>query len=73
MFLFRFAAFGIYSNKALAFSEQLGLEPEMINDLKKFCSFFVTLYIPHFLSSSIGADASINDLSFYKHLFAYRF
>ena len=68
----RFAAFGIYSNKALAFSEQLDLDPDMVSDLKRFCSFFVTLYIPHFLSSSIGADAAINDLTFYKQLFDYR-
>ena len=68
----RFAAFGIYANKALAFSQQLELEQDMIAKLKSFCSLFVTVYIPHFLSSSIGVDASINDLTFYKNLFAYR-
>ena len=68
----RFVAFDIYANKTLAFSQQLELEQEMIAKLKSFCSFFVTVYIPHFLSSSIGVDASINDLTFYKNLLAYR-
>ena len=68
----RFMAYCIYSNKALAFSEQLEYDEEVVADLIKFCSFTCTLFIPQFLSSSIGADAAINDLTFYKHLFNYK-
>ena len=68
----RFAAFGIYSNKALAFSKQLELDEETVSSLLRFSSFFTTLYIPHFLRSSIGCDAAVNDLAFYKHLFHYK-
>ena len=38
----------------------------------RFCSFFVTLYTPHFLKRSIGSDAAVIDLDFYHQLFEYR-
>ena len=59
-----FMAYAIYSNKALAFREQLELDDETVADLKRFCSFMCTLYISQFLSSSIGADAPVNNLTF---------
>ena len=37
--LLRFVAFGIYSNKP----ELLGLEPDLVYELQRFCSFFVTV------------------------------
>ena len=68
----RFMAFGIYSLKAFAFSKQLELDDETVEGLVQFCTFTVTLYIPHFLSSSIGCDSAVNDLQFFKKLYNYR-
>ena len=68
----RFMAFGIYSLKALAFSKQLELEDDTVEGLQQFCSFITTIYIPHFLSSSVGRDSAVNDLHMYKTLFSYR-
>ena len=53
----RFMAYGIYSLKALAFCDQLELDDDTITGLKQFCTFTTTIYIPHFLSSSIGCRA----------------
>ena len=68
----RFCAFGIYSLKALAFSRQLNLDFETVKALKQFCSFIAVVYVPHFLASSIGSDAVVNDLQLFKKLFEYR-
>ena len=68
----RFCAFGIYSLKALAFSRQLNLDAETVKLLKQFCSFIAVVYVPHFLASSIGSDAAVNDLQLFKKLFEYR-
>ena len=68
----RFMAFGIYSLKAFAFSRQLKLDHDTEKALKQFCSFIAVIYIPHFLASSIGSDASVNDLELFKKLFEYR-
>ena len=68
----RFCAFGIYSLKALAFSKQLDLDDETVEALKKFCRFTSTIYIPHFLASSIGCDSPVNDLQLYKKLYDYK-
>ena len=68
----RFCAFGIYSLKALAFSQQLDLDDETVEALRRFCTFTTTIYIPHFLSSSIGCDAPVNDVSLFKKLYAFR-
>ena len=68
----RFMAFGIYSFKALAFSNQLDLDEETVDGLKQFCAFTSTIYVPYFLASSMGSDAAINDLLMYKKLFAFR-
>ena len=40
--------------------------------LKRFNQFQCTIYIPHFLASSIGADAPFNDISLYRKLESYR-
>ena len=68
----RFMAFGIYSLKALAFSQQLDLEEETVEGLKQFFTFLMTIYVLHFLASSIGSSAAVNDLILYKKLFNYR-
>ena len=68
----RFCAFGIYSLKALAFASQLDLDSETIQALRQFCRFTTTIYIPHFLASSIGCDSTVNDLQLYQKLFAYK-
>ena len=68
----RFCAFGIYSLKALAFSKQLNLDDETVDALKRFCRFTSTIYIPHFLASSIGSDSPVNDLNLYKKLFVFK-
>ena len=68
----RFCAFGIYGLKALAFSSQLDLDDETIQLLSRFCAFLTIIYIPHFLSSSIGCDAPINDMKLFAQLFAMR-
>ena len=68
----RFCAFGIYSLKALAFASQLDLDSETMQALRQFCRFTTTIYIPHFLASSIGCDSTVNDLQLYQKLFAYK-
>ena len=68
----RFFSFGIYSLKALAFSQQLELYGESIVALTRFCRFTTIIYILHFLASSVGCDSTVNDLTLYKKLFAYR-
>ena len=68
----RFFAFGIYGMKALAFSSQLNLDEETVELLTRFCTFLALIYIPHFLSCSIGCDATVNDLTLYKKLFEFR-
>ena len=68
----RFCAFGIYGLKALAFSSQLDLDDETIELLIRFCTFLTIIYIPHFLTSSIGCDAPVNDLRLFEQLFRFR-
>ena len=68
----RFCAFGIYSLKALAFSEQLQVDDETLEGLVQFCKFTTTIYIPHFLASSIGCNSAIDDFLLFKKLFNYR-
>ena len=64
----RFCAFGLYINKALAFSEQLGLEADVIVLLIRVATFITTLYVPYFISASMGCDAPYNDLEMFKKL-----
>ena len=64
----RFMAFGIYSLKALAFARQLNVDEETVECLKQFCAFLTTIYIPHFLASSVGVDAAVNDLNLHHKL-----
>ena len=68
----RFCAFGIYSFKALAFAKQFDWDDDTIAGLRQFCAFTAIIYIPYFLSSSIGCDATVNDLDLYKKLYAYK-
>lgn len=41
-------------------------------NLQRFTLFLVTIYIPHFLMSSIGSDAAVNDLTLHKKLQKFR-
>ena len=41
---------------------------ETKENLQCFTLFQVTIYIPHFLMSSIGSDAAFNDLNLHKKL-----
>ena len=38
-------------------------------NLERVCIFFCTLYVPYFVSGSIGSDAPKNDLDFLKNLY----
>ena len=40
--------------------------------LTKFCRFTTIIYIPHFLAVSEGCDFTVNVITLYKQLFAYR-
>ena len=64
----RFCNFGIYICKALAFSDELGLLEEDVKNLTRVVKFLCTLYIPFFVSGSIGSDAPVNDLELFKKL-----
>ena len=68
----RFMAFGIYANKMFCFLEQLDLSKDAQAALKRFVTFSVLVYIPHFLKSSIGVDSPVDDLDVYKKLFKFR-
>ena len=57
---------------AVLIFDQLGLDKETIAALKKVCLFALVIYIPYFLSGSVGSDATVNDLQLYKKLFDYR-
>ena len=67
----RFCAFGIYINKALAFSEQLGFDREVVQALIRVATFITTLYVPYYISASSGCDAPVNDLEMFKKLKIY--
>ena len=45
---------------------------ETKENLQCFTLFQVTIYIPHFLMSSIGSDAAVNDLTLHKKLQKFR-
>ena len=64
----RFCSFGIYINKAVAFAEQLELDADTLLYLTRVAIFITTLYVPFFISSSIGCDAPVNDLDMFKKL-----
>ena len=64
----RFMAWSLCSMKAFAFSSEMDCSKEIIKKLQCFTLFHVTIYIPQFLTSSIGSDAAINDLSLHKKL-----
>ena len=67
----RFCAFGIYINKALAFSDQLEFDKETAVALTRVAKFITTLYVPYYISASSGCDAPVNDLEMIKRLHKY--
>ena len=64
----RFMAFGIYIMKAVAFSDQLELEQDVMESLVRVATFISTLYVPYFITASIGCDAPANDLEMFRKL-----
>ena len=64
----KICAFGIYINKALAFSEQLDYETVTVKPLTRVATFITTLYVPYYMSASIGCDSPVNDLDMFKKL-----
>ena len=67
----RFCAVGIYINKALAFSAQLDFDRKFVKALTRVATFITTIYVPYFISASIGCDAPVNDLQLFKNLKLY--
>ena len=67
----RFCSFGIYINKALAFSDQLDFDRKFVKALIRVATFITTIYVPYFISASIGCDAPVNDLQMFKNLKLY--
>ena len=64
----RFMAFCIFCLKMLLLIQQLGLDEWTREGLVRLGVFFAIVYVPHFLKSSVGADAAVNDLYLYKQL-----
>ena len=64
----RFMAWSLCSLKAFAFSSNMDFSEETKENLRRITLFQITIYIPHFLMSSIGSDAAFNDLSLHKKL-----
>ena len=50
----------------------MNFSEETKENLRRFTLFQVTIYIPHFLMSSIGSDAAVNDLTLHKKLQKFR-
>ena len=68
----RFMAWSLCSMKALAFANDLNFSEETKEKLWRFALFQVGIYIPHFLMSSCGSDAAVNDLALHKRLQKFR-
>ena len=64
----RFMSWSLCSVKAFAFSSRMEFSNETKENLQCFTLFQVTIYIPHFLMSSIESDAAIDDLTLHKKL-----
>ena len=64
----RFMAFCIFCLKMLLLIQQLDLDEWTREGLVRLGVFFAIVYVPHFLKSTIGADAAFNDLFLYKQL-----
>jgi hypothetical protein len=68
----RFMANGLYSNVMFAFQDILEYDAETVSTLRRFVIFNVLIYVPHFLSAGVGADAAFNDLKLFKKLCKFR-
>ena len=58
----------LYTSKMVAFSKQFLMEDELFHMLHRLAIFLTLYYIPHWLTTSIGVDAPVNDLLFFKNL-----
>ena len=70
----RFMPYSIYTNKAVAFSDQmeeLGMDMEVLPNIVRVARFNTTIYAPYFLKSSVGCDAPYNDLKMFQDLYNY--
>jgi hypothetical protein len=61
----------LYPIKMLAFSDQSKYDQLTINKLERLCLFVTLIYVKYWLSSSVAADAPVNDLELYKILIKY--
>ena len=52
--------------------EQLGYDQDYTSQLLGMVRFNSLIYVPYWLTASIGADAPINDLILYKKLLKYK-
>ena len=62
----------LYSAKLFAFSDQINLADGLLEKLQRLCIFCALYYAPHWLTSSIGRDASINDLNFWNAMIKFK-
>ena len=67
----RFLAYSIYINKAMAFSKQIeeaGTCMDFLPMLNRIAVFNTTLYVPYFVSASMGSGGPFNDLELFHKL-----
>ena len=50
------------ANVMFAFQDILEYDAETVSTLRRFVIFNVLIYVPHFLSAGVGADAAFDDL-----------
>ena len=68
----RFMAFSLGAMKCFAFAKSLGYDEDTVEALRRIADFMVRIYNQHFLVSSRGVDAAINDLDLFKKLTKYK-
>ena len=62
-------AFSLYCMEMQLFSDQLDLDAETLDGLKRLSLFLSVIYNPYFLKASVGADAAINDMAIFNQLY----
>lgn len=68
----RWMVIHLYTAKMIAFRKQFMMEEDLFKLLHRLAIFLVLYYIPHWLTTSIGVDAPVNDLLFYKSLLKFK-
>lgn len=62
----------LYSAKMFAFSDQINLEDGLLEKFERLIVFCALYYVPVWLTSSLGRDAPVNDLNFWKALIKFK-